>query len=317
MPTKPPRLNFGDTIALVAPASPPADATAVDHSVAALEKIGFKVKLARHARERRGFLAGSDRERAADLIDAFSDRRVKAIICLRGGYGTARLLPLLNYELIRRNPKIFIGFSDVTSLHCSFLKKSGLISFHGPMAASHFIRKEFPDFTLRSFLKTLMEPEPPGGIRQGYEGKTIRVLRRGLVSGPLIGGNLSVLCALLGTTFQPAFKGRILFLEDLDEPPYRIDRMLTHLINAGALKQVAGIAAGLCQNCEDPKAATAGEYRQSLQDVLKERLRSLNVPVVIGLPFGHVPHNATLPVGARATLDAGKGDLIISGAAVV
>jgi muramoyltetrapeptide carboxypeptidase len=249
-------------------------------------------------------------------MDSFSDRCVKAIVCLRGGYGTARLLPLLDYGLIRRNAKIFVGFSDVTSLHCAFLKKSGLISFHGPMAASHFIRKELPDFSLRSFLRTLMDPASPGGIRQGYNGKTIRILRRGMVSGPLIGGNLSVLCTLLGTSFQPAFKGRILFLEDLDEPPYRIDRMLTHLINAGALKQVAGIAVGLCENCEDPKADSSGEYRQTLQDVLKERLLPLNVPVVIGLPFGHAPHNATLPVGARATLDAERGDLIITGAVV-
>jgi muramoyltetrapeptide carboxypeptidase len=184
------------------------------------------------------------------------------------------------------------------------------------MAATHFIRKEFPDFTLRGFLRTLMEPEPPGGIRQGYDGKTVRILRRGMASGPLIGGNLSVLCALLGAPFQPAFKGRILFLEDLDEPPYRFDRMLTHLMNAGALKQLAGIAIGLCRNCEDPKAA-AGEYRQSLQDVLKERLLPLNVPVVTGLPFGHAPHNATLPVGARATLDAEKGNLVVTGAVVV
>ncbi|HEX4645470.1 MAG TPA: LD-carboxypeptidase, partial [Verrucomicrobiae bacterium] len=189
MPAKPPRLNFGDTIALVAPASPPVDARAVDQSIAALEKIGFKVKLARHARERRGFLAGTDRERAADLMEAFRDRQVKAVICLRGGYGSARLLPLLDYELIRRNSKIFAGFSDTTSLHCAFLKKSSLISFHGPMAASDFIKREFPDFTLRSFLRTLMEPEAPGGIRQGYDGKTVRILRRGIVSGPLIGGN--------------------------------------------------------------------------------------------------------------------------------
>lgn len=317
MPAKPQRLSFGDTLALVAPASPPADARAVDQSIAALEKIGFKVKLARHARERRGFLAGSDRERAADLMEAFRDRHVKGIICLRGGYGTARLLPLLDYDLIRRTAKIFVGFSDVTSLHCAFLKRSGLISFHGPMAASDFIKKEFPDFTLRSFLRTLMVREPSGGIRQGYDGKTVRILRRGTVSGPLIGGNLSVLCALLGTSFQPAFKGRILFLEDLDEPPYRIDRMLTHLMNAGALKQVAGIVTGLCRNCEDLKATAAGEYRQSLQDVLKERLLPLNVPVVTGLPFGHAPHNATLPVGASAMLDAEKGDLIITNAAVV
>jgi len=316
MPTIPERLHPGDTIALIAPASAPPDPKAVDHSVAALEEMGFKVKLGRNVRKRWGFLAGKDRERAGDLMRMFTDRKVRGIICLRGGYGTPRLLPLLDYRAIRENPKVFIGFSDITALHCAFLKKSNLLSFHGPMAASHFIKKDYPQFWRNNLLKLVTEPIAAGSICRGYTGKTSSILRRGTASGKLIGGNLSLLCTLLGTPYQPSFRKRILFFEDVDENPYRMDRLLTHLLNAGMLQQVAGIAVGVCENCADPKAKTAGEYRQSLEDVLKERLLSLNVPVVIGLPFGHVPHNATLPVGGRATLDAVKGDLILISPAV-
>jgi len=316
MPIKPPRLNYGDTIAIIAPASAPPDPKAIDHSVEVLEQLGFKPKLAPNVRKRWGFLAGSDRERASDLMKMFQDRRVKAILCVRGGYGTARLLPLLDYRAIRANPKIFIGYSDITSLHCAFLEKSNLVSFHGPMLNSDFIRKDFPDFTLRSFLKTLMQPSASGSIREGYKKKTVSILRHGTASGPLLGGNLSLLCATLGTPFQPSFKGTILFFEDLDEVPYRFDRMLTQLLNAGLLHQVAGVAIGINANCFDPKAKKTKEYRQTMEDVLKERLLPLKVPVVTGLPFGHIPLNATLPLGAQATLDGVNGDLIVTEPAV-
>ncbi len=316
MPIKPHRLSPGETIGIVAPASAPPDPKAIDRSVAVLEGLGFKVKLAPNARKRRGFLAGSDRERAADLMKMFVDARIKAILCVRGGYGTARLLSLLDFPTIARNPKIFIGYSDITSLHCAFLAKANLVSFHGPMLNSEFIREDLPDFTLRSFSRTLMRASAPGGICQGYKTKTVSILRRGTAAGRLIGGNLSLLCTTLGTPYQPSFKDKILFLEDLDEPPYRFDRMLTHLLNAGLLQQVAGVAVGLNKNCKDPKARTATEYRQTLEDVLRERLLPLKVPVVAGLPFGHVRHNATLPIGVQATLDAERGDLAINEAAV-
>jgi muramoyltetrapeptide carboxypeptidase len=316
MPTIPERLHPGDTIALIAPASAPPDPEVVDYSVASLEEMGFKVKLGRNVRKRWGFLAGKDGERAGDIMQMFTDRKVRGIICLRGGYGTPRLLPMLDYQAIRENPKVFIGFSDITALHCAFLKKSNLLSFHGPMTGSHFIKKDYPQFWRESILKLVTEPTAAGSISRGYDGKTASIIRRGTASGELIGGNLSLLCTLLGTPFQPSFRKKILFLEDVDETPYRMDRFLTHLSNAGVLQQVAGIAVGICENCTDPKAKTAGEYRQSLEDVLKERLLPLQVPVVIGLPFGHVPYNATIPVGGRATLDALKGDLILTSPAV-
>jgi len=303
-------------LSLIAPASAPRDSGAVDEAVAALEKLGFAVKLGRHARRRRGFIAGKDRERAADLMAMFTDPKVRGIICARGGYGSARLLPLLDYVAIRANPKVFAGFSDITSLHCALLKQSNLLSFHGPMAASQIARPDFPEFSRQSWLRTMLEPAASGSICQGYEGDTVKVIRRGSVSGQLIGGNLSVLVTTIGTPYQPVFRCRILFLEDFNEQPYRMDRMLTHLLNAGLLPQVAGVAVGICERCLDPEAGSAGEYRQTLADMLQERLWPLKVPVVAGLPFGHARFNATLPVGGRAHLDASRGDLIITHAAV-
>lgn len=315
MPIHPQRLQPGDIVGLIAPASTGASAEVIERSVAALRDIGFKVKLGRHVRKRHGFLAGQDKERAADVMAMFTDRTVKGIFCVRGGYGSARLLPLLDYGAIRQNPKVFIGFSDLTSLHCALRKKSDLVTFHGPMTVS-FLAEKSPKFLRESLWRAVGGPDAPASILQGYHRKTVEVVRRGKVSGELIGGNLSVLSTVLGTPYQPDFRGRILFLEDVDEKPYAVDRLLTHLFNAGVLSQVAGVAIGIFHDCVDPKAVRGGEYRQTVEDVLRERLWPLKVPVVIGLPFGHVPYNATLPVGGRATLDADKGDLILTRAVV-
>jgi muramoyltetrapeptide carboxypeptidase len=317
MPIKPARLNFGDVVGVVAPASAPADPKSIDRALRALGKLGFEPKPAAHLRSRWGFLAGQDRHRADDLMEMFLDESVKAIVCFRGGYGAARLLPLLDYPAIRRNPKIFIGYSDITSLHCALLAKANLVSFHGPMLNSDLLKDNLPEFTRQSFLQTLMRAEPPGGISRKYRRKTIQVLSPGTATGPLVGGNISILCASLATPYQPSFRGAILFFEDLNEEPYRFDRMLTQLLNAGLLQQVAGIAVGINKRCADPKARKGREYRQSLEDVLRERLAPLGVPVVTGLPFGHVPYNATLPVGTRALLDGKNGELSILESAVL
>lgn len=306
---KPPRLEPGSTLGIAAPASAPPDPDAIDKCVAAVEALGFKPKLARHARKRLGFLAGSDRERAADLMSLFCDRKVRGILCVRGGYGTSRLLPHLDFSAIRRHPKVLVGYSDITSLHCALLVNSGLVSFHGPMLNSDFIQNP-PKFTRDSFLRTV-SLGATGSIRDGCPKNLPVVLRGGRASGPLIGGNLTLLCATLGTPAQPSFKGAILFFEDLDEKPYRFDRMLTQLLNAGLLAQVAGIAIGINKDCGDPKARASHEYRQTLEDVFRERLLPLRVPIVLGLPFGHVPLNATLPVGVRALLDGRHADLLL------
>jgi len=316
MAIKPARLNNGDTLGVIAPASAPANPQNIDLALTALERLGFKPKAATNLRKRWGYLAGTDRERADDIMEMFQDEAVKAILCFRGGYGAARLLPLLDYKTVRANPKIFIGYSDITSLHCAFLRQANLISFHGPMLNSDFIKDNMPEFTLRSFLRTLTQSCAPGSLCEGYPKKTVRILSPGTASGPLVGGNISILCASLATPYQPSFKGAILFIEDLDEEPYRFDRMLTQLLNAGLLQSLAGIAVGINKNCKDPKARRAKEYRQTLDDVLQERLLPLKIPIVAGLPFGHVRHNATLPIGARATLDGLKGDLLVTEAAV-
>ncbi len=312
----PPRLNPGDTLGIVAPASAPPDPKNVDRAMAVLEKLGYRTKLAPNAYKRLGFLAGSDRERAGDLMRMFTDRQVNAIICVRGGYGTARLLSRLDYSLIRANPKIFIGYSDITSLHGAFLSKAGLISFHGPMLNSDFALKRPPAFTVQSFLRTLASATPLNDIATGYPGKTMKILRRGVAHGRLIGGNITILNTLIGTPWQPNFKNAILFLEDVGEAPYRWDRLLTQLLNGGRLQQVAGIAIGVNANCQDPRAQTTKEYRQTLTDVFRERLLPLKIPIVTGLPFGHVAMNATLPVGVRATLDANRGRLQLDEAGV-
>jgi muramoyltetrapeptide carboxypeptidase len=316
MPIKPVHLEFGDTLGIVAPASAPPDPESIDRAVQTLQRLGFKPKLGRNARKRHGFLAGQDAHRAGDIMAMFADTKVNGILCVRGGYGSSRLLNLLDYPFIARHAKILIGYSDITALHCALLSKANLISFHGPMLNSDFVRPDMPDFTLQSFLRVLMNPVAPGGIRQDCATRNIKTIRPGTASGRLLGGNLSILCSTLGTPFQPSFRNKILFLEDVDEVPYRVDRMLTQLLNAGLLQQVAGIAIGTNKNCKDPKAKKSKEYRQTLYDVFCERLLPLKVPIVSGLPFGHVGLNATIPVGARAALDATNGDLLIAEPAV-
>jgi muramoyltetrapeptide carboxypeptidase len=316
MPILPERLRSGDTVALIAPGSPPADPREIDRAVDAIRQAGFRVKLGRHARKRRGYLAGADRDRADDMMRMFGDPSVRAIFCLRGGYGSARLLPLLDYRLIRRNPKIFLGYSDITSLHCALLVKANLLTFHGPMAVSDFIQRDFPFAARDALLRTLTQPDAPGSTRKGFAPHSVSILRRGAASGQLIGGNLSVLCTTIGTPYQPPFRGRMLFLEEVEEKPFRVDRMLTHLLNAGLLQQVAGVAIGLCSKCVDPMARAGHEYRQSVEDVFRDRLLPLGVPVVTGLPFGHTPMNATLPFGGQVLLDGRKGNLVITKAVV-
>jgi muramoyltetrapeptide carboxypeptidase len=313
---KPDRLQVGDTIGLIAPASAPPDPKAVDRAAEALERFGFKPKLAKNVRARLGFLAGTDRERAADVMQMFSDKKVNGIICLRGGYGCSRILDRLDYEVIQRNPKILSGYSDITSLHNVLSAKAKLISIHAPMLNGALADPKVPEFTKKSFFRTVTEAKPAGSICADYPGKTVSILRRGEAEGVLVGGNLSLICASLGTPYAPSFKGKILFFEDISEKPYRLDRMLTQLLNAGVFDQVAGVAIGVNAECDDTSANPSGEYRQSGADVVKERLASVRVPIVTGLPFGHVDLNATIPIGVRARLDAKRGDLIILESAV-
>jgi len=314
---KPKRLEKGDTIGIVAPASQASDRTGIDKSKEALEKLGYRVVIGTHARNKRGYLAGSDEERLSDLEEMFANPEVKAIFCLRGGWGSARLLRALDFDIIRTNPKIFVGFSDITMLHLAIHSLTGLVTFHGPMMTSHLIKEDCPEFTRDSLWRMITEPAPFESILM-KEGEKPRTLVPGQVEGKLIGGNLSIIVTTLGTPFEIETRGKILFIEDVDEKPYRIDRMLTHLLNAGKFENVAGIVCGEFSGCE-PDKKEGEEPTQSVEDVLRDRLEPLCVPLAMGFPFGHVDATATLPVGVNARLEAGEefADLIILSPAVI
>ncbi|NMC62846.1 MAG: LD-carboxypeptidase [SAR324 cluster bacterium] len=317
MPIYPKILKKGDLVGLVAPASPPFKASYIDKVISVLERKGFRVIEGRSLRKRHGFLAGTDKERASDLMSMFANSKVKAIFCLRGGYGCGRILSLLDYKLIARSPKIFLGFSDITALHMAISKKSKLISFHGPVGTS--LMKNPSGFSWDTLERTLMSSRAPGSLLQGLGKKdqTLEVIRNGEATGRLIGGNLSVLAASIGTDYLPSFKGKILLIEEIDERPYAIDRLLTQFLNTGLLQKVSGIMLGAFISCDHPSNSKSREYKQSYEDVLYERLYSLGVPVLKGLPIGHQDLNACVPIGAKVRLCAGrKSDLIIEEAVV-
>lgn len=313
---KPPRLKKGDTIGMIAPASPPSDEGVFEKGQQVLEGLGYRVVFGANCRKRWGFLAGSDEERLADLEEMFANPEVNAVFCLRGGWGTARLVKALDFDIIRNNPKIFLGFSDITMLHLAINKLTGLVTFHGPMVTSHLIKDDLPEFTIESLWRTITEPVPFGSIASRIAEKP-RTIVPGEVEAPLIGGNLSIIVTTLGTPYEIDTKGKILFIEDVDEKPYRVDRMLTHLLNAGKLQEVAGVICGGF-TLDEPEKKESGEWTQSFEDVLEERLSPLGVPIAIGFPFGHIKLNATLPLGIPARLVAKEdsADLIILSSAV-
>jgi muramoyltetrapeptide carboxypeptidase len=298
---KPKRLAKGDTVGVIAPASG-LSAEDFDKALQNVADLGFKTKVGKYARNKTGFLAGTDKERLEDLHWAFSDMEIDAVWCVRGGYGISRLLPAVNYSLIKKNPKIFIGYSDVTALHLAISQNCGLVTFHGPVAASNF-----SDYSKKHALNALMNPTAPYKVELSPDNvakesnlfKT-EVITKGKCRGRLVGGNLSLLSALAGTPFalkNP--KGKILFMEDVGEQPYRIDRMLTQLRQSVDLRQLAGIALGVFEDCNPRDAASS----QSLMEVLKDRLGDLKIPVIYGLSFGHIRDQFTLPVGIEAELD--------------
>lgn len=291
----------GHRVAIVAPASPPRDPRDIDRAVFAVEELGFDVALGRSVRKRSGYLAGTDKDRAQDLMRAFRDPSIDGVFCLRGGYGASRILPLLDYLTIRRNPKPLIGYSDITALHMAIYNCSGLSTFHGPVATS---------FIGRGKGESVAKDALPRILARGFSSNSIfetngknKSLRTGRARGVILGGNLSILASLVGTKYLPSFRGSILFLEDVGEPPYRIDRYLTQLLTSGALKGVNGVILGQFTACEDKRLIAKSGRRPSVQDVLRERLLPLRVPVVADAPIGHVTKNVTVPVGERVTLE--------------
>ncbi|KPL18348.1 MAG: hypothetical protein AMJ92_08410 [candidate division Zixibacteria bacterium SM23_81] len=312
---KPPRLKSDSLIGLVAPASPPSHASFLHRGHRTLQELGFRVRLGRHLMDCQGYLAGHDEARAKDLNEMFADEAVEAIFCVRGGYGAARLLPWLNFEALEKNPKIFMGYSDITVLELAFLKMIGLVTFYGPMVTTEMAQDFLKDDRER-MLEVLTQARPPRPIGVNPEESELAVIRHGKATGSLVGGCLSVLVSLLGTPYEPDLEGTILFVEDVDEEPYRMDRYLTQLRLSAKLNDVAGIAIGQCPNCEPRKDRSAFTSSLSCQEVLRDRLGDLGVPVLSGLGFGHGRYKATLPQGVQATLDANQGVLEILEAAV-
>ena len=284
----PVRLKPGDCIGIVAPASP-FEETDFFKGICILENMGFRVSFPKGIFARSGYLAGSDVDRAAQVNAAFADSTVQAIVCARGGYGSMQILPYLNYEAIRQHPKLLMGFSDITALLCSLYQRSGLVSCHGPVVTT---LKSAGSKTLESVFNVLTLNELPTiQLERGI------VLSPGKASGPVICGNLTTLCHLIGTPFQPKMDGHILIVEDTGEKPYRIDRMLTQMKLAGVFDGLSGLGIGIFENC--------GEADE-LFEIIARVFHPIHIPILAGFDIGHGPDNIAVPFGFEAILDANQ-----------
>ena len=282
---KPPRLKQGDQIGIISPAGPVSEPD-LQPGIKALESSGFKIRLAPHVFDTNDYLAGNDEGRLEDLHRMFLDREINAIICARGGYGSLKLLDKIRYDLIRQNPKIIVGYSDITALLMAFHAKTGMVTFHGPMV------REFSSGdpgNLDNLLRLVSSNQPP--VLPLGKGS---VIRQGKVQGRVIGGNLSLICHLIGTPFFPSLDGFILFIEDRGEPLYRVDRMVTHLKLSGRLKGLAGLIVGEFEGCGEMPV---------IDRLFRDILSDLDIPMASGLPVGHGLKNLAIPIGLRAELD--------------
>jgi muramoyltetrapeptide carboxypeptidase len=304
---KPPRLREGDTVGLVAPASPLLSLNDIYRAERVLSRLGFTVRRGRYIRRRTGFLAGSDRERAEDLNSMFADPAVKGIFPLRGGYGSGRLLDLVDWEVIKANPKVIIGHSDLTALLISIYQRTGLVTFWGPLSGYDLGRNITP-FKLRWLKAVVCKQKSPLQLPRGSRNWLVLGGCGKSAEGPLVGGNLSLLVSLMGTAYEIDTRGKLFFFEDVDEDPYKMDRMLNQLALAGKLSAASGIIVGRCLNCE-----SSGRMRRSyrLRWVLEDRLAGLGIPVIYGAPIGHETNKITLPLGIRAILETEKPGLTL------
>jgi muramoyltetrapeptide carboxypeptidase len=299
---KPPRLREGELVGLIAPGGHTSDAS-IEKAVKRIEALGFRVKLGANLREVHGNYAGSVQQRIADLHAMFADPEVKAIWCIRGGSGCISLLSSIDYALVRANPKILLGYSDITALHLAILRHAGLVTFHGPVASSGQ-----SDYSTQHMLAVLMDPAPTYTIPMAMENArraitephyAIRTVHAGTATGPLIGGNLSMVSALAGTPYAADFRNGILFIEDVNEAPYRIDRWMTQLDLSVGFANAAGVMIGICDNCEGHDE----DISLTLDQTLDIHLQPLKKPAVTGYSFGHIRNQFTIPMGIRATLD--------------
>lgn len=312
---RPPRLRPGSRVALIAPAGPLLERDDLTRAQELCRALGYDPVLAAHAYSRHGYLAGTDDQRLADLNGVLQDPGIDAVWCIRGGYGTLRLLDRVDYEAMARRPKPLIGFSDITALLNAVTRASGVVTYHGPVA-----RAPMPEFSRMHFERVLASSAAPGRLDRLPVPANVLVpqehrivtLAGGNAEGPLAGGNLSLLHCLIGTPYFPDLAGAILFLEDVDEDLYNVDRMLAHLRLVGALKGLAGVAVG--RFTELDRAARDGAL--GFDEVLATYLEPLGIPVAYGFPIGHIDSQWTLPLGVRARLKADAGELELLESAV-
>lgn len=303
MNRKPHRLRPGDTLGFVGPSGALPRLQTLELAVAAAESLGYRVKVFESCRARYGYLSGDDALRARDVNLAFADDSVQAVVCLRGGYGAPRILDLLDYDAIAASPKVFTGFSDITGLHLALFAKARLVTFHSPMPTGDGILPTFDPFTLAS-LRAALSDAALGCPLQNPPDQPMRSFAPGVCEGELVGGNLSLLAALVGTPYFPDLKGKLLFFEDVNEYLYRVDRMLTQLRLSGALDACAGFVLGGFTSCENEYPDLALPFGQILADILPP-----GKPVLTNVRAGHLTPKLTLPLGVRYRLDADASTL--------
>jgi muramoyltetrapeptide carboxypeptidase len=298
---KPKKLQKGDAIGIISPASSPDDLSRIESGVKYLEKIGYRVEVGKNVGKYRGYLAGTDEERLNDLHDMFGNKKIKAIMCVRGGYGTPRILDKINYKLIKNNPKILVGYSDITAIQMAMLAKTGLASFGGPMLAVDFYEEVSP-YTEEMFWALITSSKKYGKITQPNDEKIFN-LTKGTAKGRIVGGNLALLTSSIGTEYLPSFKDTILVMEEVGEMPYRIDRMLNQLKLAKVFNQSAGVILGRFSDCNehDPNKKTL-----TLGEVINDYFSELKKPVVYNFKHGHIKDNITIPFGTMVKVNASR-----------
>lgn len=306
-------LREGDTIGMLAPSGPARDRDQIEQAVKVIENLGFRVVIAPGCYEKWGFLAGPDEVKLRDLYAFFADPAIDGIFCMRGGDGAPRLLDRLDLTTISRHPKVFLGYSDITALHIVFNQKAHFMTFHGPMPTTEFIQPDFADYAKAQLIRALMSSDPIGEIVPPADAPPVETFSPGSVEGELVGGNLALICALMGTPFEIDTRGKILLIEDIDEANYRVERMLTQLRLAGKLEATAGIVIGDFTNTDpiDPQKDLP------LDEIFKNILLSLKKPILKNVVFGHGTYKATLPLGALAQIDGPRSRLSVIESGVI
>lgn len=302
---KPPMLRKGDTIGVVSPASPSEAKSEVTRAVETLESMGYKVKIGKNVNRQKGFVAATEEERAEDINYMFKNDGIDGVFVTQGGYGSAQLVDRIDYETVMKNPKIFTGFSDITSLHLAFSKFCNMVSFHGP-GMSRFNPEELTDYTRKQFFKAIADTEPLGEIKLADSKKWLNPIVPGACEGPIIGGNMTLVCSSLGTPYEIDCKGKILLLEEVDTEPWVIDHMMCHLRNSGKLNDAAGFILGEFENCRPYLYNPGYNCDTGVEDVLNYYLKPLGKPTLYGLPLGHTTDLATIPLGVNCRLDSVK-----------